>query len=314
MHKGDGLIGDACVPQPLVDKGRLFAGADDAHVGRLVLQHLHLRLEIVLVAVGHDNHIVLRLHSEVVADAGEVAADDLVRLGKPLPRGKLGAVVKNHRSKPHTAQQRHQCLGDVPRAKDQRPLSDGQLHCKAFCLNSIFIHQIGHGPVQRLHQPAHRAGTDPPQHLRRQCIPRPIAAGNTAEVDGHIAAADHTGALLAAIAAQPELPRHAVGTVSQHLPGDGNGPPLHGAAADGTGQQTVAAHQHLAARTSGRGSVVPDDGGQHRVLSLLPLVPQRLKNGIHRVYLLPYQRLFTDTLRRKAAGRPLFAMVSDQAA
>ena len=50
---------------------------------------------------------------------------------------------------------------------------------------------------------------------------------------------------------------------------------------DVDGQQAVLPHQHLASLAAGRGAVVPDNGGQHGVMALFPLIYQRLKNGIH---------------------------------
>ena len=281
MHKGDGLLGDPRLPQALVDEGCFLPGADDAHIGCLAPQHLHLHLKIVLVAVGHDDHKVLCPHGQIVADVGEVAADDLIRLRESLPGGKLGPVIEHHRPEAHGTQQRHQRTGNMPRAEDQCPLADGQRHCKAVLLAGIVVRQIGHRAVQRLHQPARLPCAEPPQHLRRQRVPRAVRRRDAAEVHGHIAATDHAGALGAAVPAQAKFVGTAVRAAMQHLLCKGDSLPLHGAAADGAGQQAVLPYQHLAALAPGRGAVVPDDGGQHRVMALLPLVHQRLKNGMH---------------------------------
>ena len=122
----DGFLRDARLPQPPVHGGGLGAGADDPHIGKRPTEDLLLHLEVVHMAVGHDDHEVLLRHREVVLDGGEVPTDDLLRRGEELAGGQLRAAVEHHRAEAHRYQQGAQGLRDVARPEQQRPLSDGQ--------------------------------------------------------------------------------------------------------------------------------------------------------------------------------------------
>ena len=87
---------------------------------------LLLHLEIPDMAAGHDDHKVLVGDGQIVADAGKVPADHLLRRGEQPGVGQLRPVVEHHRAEADGGQQGAQGLGDMSRAEQQGPLADGQ--------------------------------------------------------------------------------------------------------------------------------------------------------------------------------------------
>ena len=278
MDKGDLLLGNARLPQALVHKGRFLPGADDAHIGRLAPQHLHLRLKVVLMAVGHDDHIVLRRQRQVVADAVKVAADGPVRLGKMLRRGKARPIIHHHGTEANRPQQRRQRTSDMSRAEDDRALPHRQRQGEHALARLRRLGDMGRGAVQRQHQPDGHTVTHAAQHLRRQRVPDAIRQPGGSEQHRHIAAAGHAQLT---VTGELEVIQGVHVLTGQQRPGQLNGPQLHRAAADGAGEQTLRPHQHLAARAAGGRAVIPHDGGQHGVLLLFPLVEQGLEDVVH---------------------------------
>ena len=126
VHQVDGGLGNARLQQPLVHRSRFPPGADDPHIGEGAPKGLLLHLEVPDMAAGHDDHKVLVGDGQIVADAGEIPADHLLRRGEQPGIGQLRPVIEHHRAEADGGQQGAQGLGDMPRAEQQGPLTDGQ--------------------------------------------------------------------------------------------------------------------------------------------------------------------------------------------
>ena len=170
----------------------------------------------------------------------------------------------------------------MSRAKNQRPLAHRQLHGEAVFVCLRLLRHAGHAAVQRQHQPSRCALPHPPQHLCRRLVPAGIVQPRRAEQHRHVAAAGHAQL---AVTGQSELPDKAAAAAGEQLLCQPDTFQLHSAAADGAGQQPLRAYQHLASLAPWRRAVVPDDGSQHGVLFLLPLIDQRLKDVVHKMLL-----------------------------
>ena len=258
------------------------------------------------MAAGHDDHKVLLRHSEIVADAGEIPADHLLRRGEQGGIGQLRPVVEYHRAEVHRGQQRAQGLRNVSRAEQQRPLTDRQrqgdvsrCHGKArgpqglgnilrqtAGSDGFLIQQRRSGAVLRQHQPPGGVLLQQSQSPAGGVVPQGVLRRNELEMGRDVAAANHADILLRGLV-QGKLPDAGAALVQQ-LPAQLDAASLHRAAADGTHQAAFGSHQHLCSSLPGGAAPVGDQRHQHRVPALLHLVKQLGKNLLHDV--IPFSR------------------------
>lgn len=128
MHQVDGGLGDARLPQPLVHRRRFPPGADDPHIGEGAPEGLFLHLEVPDMAAGHDDHKVLVGDGQIVADAGKVPADHLLRRGEQPGVGQLRPVIEHHRRKPMVVSRGHRAweICPAPNSRARWPMGRGR--------------------------------------------------------------------------------------------------------------------------------------------------------------------------------------------
>ena len=301
VHQVDRGLVDARLQQPLIHRCGFPPGADDPHIGEGAPKGLLLHLEVPDMAAGHDDHKVLVGDGQIVADAGEVPADHLLRRGEQPGVGQLRPVVEHHRAEADGGQQGAQGLGDMSRAEQQGPLAHrqgqgdiprrhgeargpqglGGILRQAAGNHALPVQQRRGGAVLRQHQPAGGAAVQQGQGPAGGLAPQGVLRRDKLKMGGNVAAADHADIPLRGLV-QGELP-DAGAALGQQLLAQLDAAALHRAAADGAHQAALRPHQHLCPGLPGGAAPVGDEGHQHRVPVLFHLVKQLGENLLHGV-------------------------------
>ena len=323
VHQVDGGLRDARLQQPLVHRRRFPPGADDPHIGEGAPEGLLLHLEIPDMAAGHDDHKVLVGDGQIVADAGEIPADHLLRRGEQPGVGQLRPVIEHHRAEADGGQQGAQGLGDMPRAEQQGPLTDGQrqgniprrhgeargpqglggILRQAAGNHALPVQQRRGGAVRPQDQPAGPGSGELGQRRSRAVLRQHQPPGGVLlqQSQGPAGGVVPQGVLRrdelemggnVAAADHTDVPLRGLvqgelpdagAALVQQLPAQLDAAPLHRAAADGAHQAALRPHQHLCPGLPGRAAPVGDEGHQHRVPVLFHLVKQLGENLLHGV-------------------------------
>ena len=245
-------------PQPGVDALGFAAAAHHPDVPRRAAQGKGLALQIGVVAVGHDAHIILP-GQRCVRRARRVQPH-LRGGGKAGFVGKLRPVLQHHAAEFRRRQHRHQRLRHMPAAKNihgARGAQGQRKHALPAGAGGGLLHRDAPGILQ--HQPA---GPVVRHGLQGGGQSGAVRLAQRQKQQLHAAAAHH-----ARVAALPQIFRFPQRlSRRQHLAGGGNGAAFHRAAAHRAAQPPFGADGHHRARPPGhralRGHHRHQNGGQ----------------------------------------------------
>ena len=227
-------------PQPGVDALGLAAAAHHPDVPRRAAQGKGLALQISVVAVGHDAHIILPGQRRV--RCARRVQPHLCCGREPGFVGKLRPILQHHTAELRCRQHRHQRLRHMPAAKNIHGARGAKRQCKHALpagAGGSLLHRNSPGILQ--HQP-----TGPVVRHGLPCVGQSgaVRLAQRQKQQLHAAAAHH-----ARVAALPQIFRFPQRlSRRQHLAGGGNGAAFHRAAAHRAAQPPFGADCHHRAR------------------------------------------------------------------